>query len=148
MRLAPECLAAIALLAATSIVPRARSAPRQFTIEATDYAYKLPATVPPGPSVFRFVNHGHMLHEVQFFRFNPNISAAAARKYLASGNVPDSVADANGGVLIAPPGGTTREALYVELQPGERYALMCQFRDKPGSPQHTQLGMVALLEVK
>jgi len=50
--------------------------------------------------------------------------------------------------LIAAPGGTTREALYVDLHSGERYALMCQFRDGPGKPQHAMLGMVALLTVQ
>lgn len=108
----------------------------------------MPATVSSGPTVFTFVNRGRVLHEVQFFRFNPGIGDAEARRYLANGNVPDSVADATGGVLLAGPGQTTREALFVELHSGERYALMCQMRDGTGKPQHVQLGMFALLTVR
>ena len=79
MRLASERLAAVVLLAATSLAPRAQSAPLQSQ------------------------------HHV---------------------------------------GGATREALYVDLRAGERYALICQFRDQAGAPQHAQRGMVALLEVR
>lgn len=141
------------MLAAAAVVSiigagSAPAAPRHVTIEAHDYAYVVPATAPPGPTVFHFVNRGHVVHEVQLFRFNPGVGDRQARGYLASGNVPDSVADMNGGVLIAAPGETTREALYVELHAGERYALMCQFRDSAGKPQHAMLGMVALLTVR
>ena len=121
---------------------------RHVRIEAVDYAYRVPAVVPPGPTVFTFVNHGRVPHEVQLFRFNRDISASEARKYLATGDVPDSVADPSGGVLIAPPGMATREGLYVDLQAGERYALMCQFRDGAGKPSHASQGMFALLEVR
>lgn len=140
------------LLAATVIQIAGGAAasrlPRHVTIEAHDYAYVVPATVASGPTVFMFTNRGRVLHEVQLFRFNPDIADSAARGYLASGNVPDSVADANGGVLLAGPGQTTREGLYVELHSGERYALMCQMRDSTGAPQHARLGMFALLTVR
>jgi hypothetical protein len=147
MPLAPRAgLAAVVL----TLTGAARPSPalRHVTIEAHDYSYVVPATAPAGPTVFHFVNRGHVPHEVQLFRFNANIDDSTARAYLASGNVPDSVADMSGGVLIAAPGQTTREALYAELRTGEQYALMCQFRDGAGKPQHAMLGMVALVTVR
>ena len=117
-------------------------------IVATDYAYVAPTSVPAGMTAFRLVNHGSHPHEVQLFRFKPSVDARTARAYLGAGNVPDSAADESGGVLIAFPGVTAHEELLVTLVRGERYALMCQFRDAPGKPQHTALGMVALLEVR
>jgi uncharacterized cupredoxin-like copper-binding protein len=118
------------------------------TITARDYAFTIPASVPAGLTAFHFVNRGKVPHEVQFFRFNPGVSATTARAYLATGSVPDSVADPSGSVLIATPGDSVREALLVQLRPGERYALLCQFHDSAGKPQHTQLGMVGLIEVR
>lgn len=147
MPVAVRVLSAAAVLVTTS-AGAAPTALQQITIEAHDYAYVVPETARPGPTVFHFANRGHVAHELQFFRFNPNVGDKQARAYLATGNVPDSVADTNGGVLIAAPGETTREALYVELHSGERYALMCQFRDGAGKPQHAMLGMVALLTVR
>jgi hypothetical protein len=114
---------------------------------AHEYAFIAPATVRPGITTFHFVNRGRVTHEVQLFRFNRGVSAATARRYLATGNVPDSVADRSGSVLIAAPGDSVREGLTVRLTSGERYALMCQFRDAPDKPRHSSLGMVGLVEV-
>ena len=147
MPVGSRILSAAAVLAITGI-GAAPTAPRPVTIEAHDYSFVVPETARPGPTVFHFANRGRVAHEVQLFRFNLGVGDTVARKYLASGNVPDSVADRNGGVLIAAPGETTREALYVDLHAGERYALMCQFRDSAGKPQHAMLGMVALLTVR
>jgi hypothetical protein len=83
------------------------------TITARDYAFSIPASVPAGLTAFHFVNRGKVPHEVQFFRFNPGVSATTARGYLATGTVPDSVADPSGSVLIATPGDSVREALLV-----------------------------------
>jgi hypothetical protein len=121
---------------------------RHVTIVATDYAYRVPASVPAGMTAFRFVNRGTHPHEVQLFRFLPGVTARTARAYLAAGAVPDSAADASGSVLIAFPGVTAHEEVLVSLVAGERYALMCEFRDGPTKPKHTTLGMVALLEVR
>jgi hypothetical protein len=124
------------------------SSVRHVTIVATDYAYQVPAVVPSGMTAFRFVNRGTHPHEVQLFRFLPSVSAKAARAYLTAGNVPDSAADPSGSVLIAYPGVTAHEEVLIPLVRGERYALMCEFRDAPAKPKHTTLGMVALLEVR
>jgi hypothetical protein len=121
---------------------------RHVTIVAKDYAYVVPASIPAGMTAFRFVNRGAHPHEVQLFRFNRGVSAQQARAYLAGGSVPDSVADPSGSVLIAFAGVTAREEVLVQLVRGERYALVCEFRDAPTKPKHATLGMVALLEVR
>lgn len=116
-------------------------------IEAVDYAYRAPAVVDPGLVAFRFTNHGKVAHEVQIFRFRPGTTAELANGYLQTGSVPDSAADASGSVLIASAGLTAPERVLVQAVPGELYALMCQFRDSAGKPQHASLGMVALVRV-
>lgn len=121
---------------------------RHVTITARDYAFAIPASVPAGLTAFHFVNRGTVPHEVQFFRFNRGLSPTDARRYLAQAMVPDSVADRSGSVLIAAPGDSVREALLVQLQRGDRYALLCEFRDSAGKPRHSQLGMVGLIEVR
>jgi hypothetical protein len=143
-----------AVLFLSSLLSDSRSAIQQassihhVTIVATDYAYQVPAVLPSGMTAFRFVNRGTHPHEVQLFRFLPSVSAKAAQAYLAAGNVPDSAADPSGSVIIAFPGVTAHEEVLIPLVRGERYALMCEFRDAPAKPKHTTLGMVALLEVR
>jgi hypothetical protein len=137
-----------AFLSGSSSAIQQASSIRHVTIVATDYAYQVPPVVPSGMTAFRFVNRGTHPHEVQLFRFLPSVSAKAARAYLVAGNVPDSAADSSGSVLIALPEVTAQEEVLIPLVRGERYALMCEFRDDPSKPKHTMLGMVALLEVR
>jgi len=47
--------------------------------------------------------------------------------------------------LIAAPHTTAPELIYVDLQPGRVYALLCQFRDSAKAPRHSQLGMFGVL---
>lgn len=116
-------------------------------IEAVDYAYRAPAVVDPGLVAFQFTNHGTVAHEVQIFRFRSGTTVELANRYLQTGSVPDSAADASGSVLIANAGLTAPERVLIQAVPGELYALMCQFRDAAGKPQHSSLGMVALVRV-
>lgn len=120
---------------------------KEAEIEAVDYAYRAPAAVDPGLVAFRFTNHGKVAHEVQIFRFRPGTAVEVANRYLQAGSVPDSAADASGSVLIANPGLTAPERVLIQAAPGDLYALMCQFRDSTGKPQHSSLGMVALVRV-
>ena len=142
-------IASLILLLMNSPAESTQQAPlHNVTIFASDYAYRAPTEVTAGLTAIHFVNVGKHPHELQFFRFKPGVSARAARNYLVSGDVPDSAADPSGGVLIAFAGVTSHEQLLVPLARGERYALMCAFRDAPGKPKHNTLGMIALLEVR
>jgi hypothetical protein len=123
-------------------------APRVVDITAINYAFQAPATIPPGPARFRLVNAGTVPHEVQLFVFKPGVSADSGRALLNRlDRVPDSLADSSGAVLIAAPHTTAPEELYVDLQPGRVYALLCQFRDSAKAQRHDRLGMFGVLQV-
>jgi hypothetical protein len=116
-------------------------------IVAVDYAFQAPSAVPPGPTRFRLINSGRVLHEVQLFRFRPGVSADSGRTLLALEHFPDSLADGSGAVLIAAVGDTTSQQVYAYLEQGQVYALVCQFRDSASAPRHDRLGMFAVLRV-
>lgn len=116
-------------------------------ITAVNYAYRAPLSLPPGPTRFRLVNAGTVPHEVQIFRFRLGISPDSARSLLALEHFPDSLADSGGAVLIAAPGTTAPEEIYADLQQGQVYALVCQFRDSAAAPRHDRLGMFATVRV-
>lgn len=123
-------------------------APRVVDITAINYAFHAPATIPPGPARFRLVNAGTVPHEVQLFVFKPGISADSGRALLNRlDRVPDSLADSSGAVLIAAPHTTAPEEVYVDLQAGRVYALLCQFRDSANAQRHDRLGMFGVLQV-
>ena len=133
-----------ALLTLAACVSRA---PRAVDITAVNYAFQAPATLSPGPAVFRLNNLGSVPHEVQLFIFKSGIAADSGRALLRQGRVPDSLSDSSGAVLIAAPHTTTPEAVYIDLQPGRLYALVCEFRDSAGAPRHSALGMFGVLQV-
>ena len=90
-----------------------------------------------------------MPHEVQLFLFKPGISADSGRALLASmDRVPDSLSDSSGAVLIAAPHMSAPEEVYIDLQRGRVYALVCQFRDSASAKRHDRLGMFGVLRVE
>jgi hypothetical protein len=126
----------------------AAAGPRQVVIHGTNYAFQAPRTVPAGPIEFSFANDGSVLHEVQFFRFRPDVSADQALRLMADGPVPDSLLRTSGAVLIAIPGATSHERLALSLTSGEVYGLLCEFRDADSLPPHSTKGMFGVITVE
>ncbi len=141
-------LANLRLLAVVGAVACRPQTPPVIAITAVNYAFQAPATVAPGPARLRLINAGTVVHEVQVFVFKPGISADSGRALLSTmDHVPDSLADSSGAVLIAAAGTTAPEEVYVDLQAGRAYALLCQFRDIPTAKRHDRLGMFGALQV-
>ena len=138
----------LACVAVAAVAGCAASAPRSVDITAVNYAFQAPARLSPGPTVFRLINLGSVPHEVQLFVFKPGIAADSGRALLRQGRVPDSLSDSSGAVLIAAPRTTAPEQVYIDLQPGRLYALVCEFRDSAKAPRHSQLGMFGVLQVQ
>jgi hypothetical protein len=121
---------------------------RAIDITALNYAFQAPSSISPGPARLRLINAGTVPHEIQVFVFKPGISADSARALLNTmDRVPNSLSDSSGAVLIAAPHTTAPEEVYVDLQPGRVYALVCQFRDSPKAQRHDRLGMFGVLHV-
>lgn len=121
--------------------------PRTVEIVAVNYAFQAPDSLPAGPAVFRLTNHGTVVHEVQLFRFRRGIAADSGLRLLAATGAPDSLFDASGAVLVSAVGATAIQGVTADLRPGELWALVCQFRDSAGTPQHDKLGMFKVLTV-
>lgn len=129
------------------LVACAPRAPRPVEIVAVNYAFQAPDSVPAGPAVFTLTNRGTVVHEVQLFRFRRGITADSGLRLLVTENTPDSLYDASGAVLISAVGATAVQRVEADLQAGELWGLVCQFRDSAGAPKHDQLGMFKVLTV-
>jgi hypothetical protein len=121
---------------------------RTVEIHGKDYAFVAPATLPSGNTIFRFINDGSVLHEVQLFQFRKGTSPEAAATLLAAGPLPDSAYEGSGAVLITSPGTAAREQVIIPLGRGEVYGLLCQFRNADSLPHHSAMGMWAVLRVE
>ena len=136
------------VMAACASPGPAAGATQEVVIHATDYAFRVPQTAKPGPTVFVFSNEGSVVHEVQLFRISKEISADSIGRMLARDDVPEHVVDPEGGVLIGPPGARVKQQILVELRAGELYGLRCEFMTGPTGNTHSKMGMVSLIKVE
>lgn len=122
-------------------------APSSVIVTAHEYAYTAPDSLPAGPTAFGLTNAGLKAHEVIVVRLRPNASVQEILRLDRADSSWSELRDPPSGILTAEPGVTTPGQLLIELQVGERYLLVCNFRDTETSPAHLHLGMMKLITV-
>ena len=122
--------------------------PAEVEIVGADYAFAVPAAIPEGRTTFRFRNNGKARHELNVARLKSGVSID---KYLATIRANETVQpliEGPVGVLFAAPGAVSEAALTVDLAAGEKYAVICIFRDSAGAARHYDLGMFTTIAVE
>lgn len=115
--------------------------PNDVTVVGIDYAFDAPDTLPPGATAIAFENRGKVPHEMILVRLKEGITLEKLMEGVGRGGDPREFTEGGAGILIAAPGETTAGRLLVDLLPGWRYALVCNFQDEPDAPPHIALGM-------
>jgi hypothetical protein len=140
---------AILLAIATLTVVSCRSAtmPREILVQANDYAYTMPDSLPAGPTAFGLANAGKVPHEVIVIRLKPDATVQEILRRDAADSTWRDLRDAPSGILTADPGVTTPGQLLLNLQVGEKYLLVCNFQDSDTSKVHFHMGMLKLVTV-
>ena len=140
--------AASAKPAAASGKPAASAAPvvgNLFTIQATEYKFDAPDSIPGGLTTIRLTDVGKQPHEAQLFRLNSGVTGDQFQTALKNPNPAGALklSTATGGVAAVDPG-TTAESI-MDLQPGQYY-LLCFLPDANGVP-HFVHGMLKAFTV-
>lgn len=117
----------------------------KVTIEAADFSFTAPATMPAGYVDVTMKNTGKESHQVQFVKLGDGVTfdqfkTAAAKTDIGALGSSVFVGGPNG----ADPGGSA--SATVKLDPGT-YALACFIPSTDGQP-HTAHGMTATVEVR
>ena len=120
----------------------------EVIVGGLDYAFDLGAIFEAGPIKIGFENRGQVPHELILARLRPGVTLVDMMSGMAEGVERQQFVDGLGGILVADPGEVTMGRLYVELESGRSYALICNFRDQQGDPPHTALGMVSSFSVE
>lgn len=116
--------------------------PNVVTIEAVDYSFTGPGTVPAGVTTLRLVNHGKDLHHLMLIRLDDGKTVADLMALKPTDAQPTWATEV-GGPNAAEPGGEASATLT--LEPG-RYAMVCFIPTVEGIP-HIAKGMSSTLEV-
>lgn len=110
----------------------------QLTIDAADYSFTVPDTIPAGWVRVTLKNGGKEIHHVQFFRANAGVTAADLTAAIQKGPpAVFAIAKAEGGAGSTIPSGTSES--IVELSQGT-YMLVCFIPAADGAP-HFAKGM-------
>ncbi len=144
MRPSPRHYAVPILLCALLTSGRPQDPPPiVVTVEANDFAFSLPATVPAGVVTFRLVNHGKESHHAQVVRLEGGKTAADVIKTFANPVAIPEWMRYLGGPVGTAPGREQRST--TRLTPG-RYAMICRIASSDGAI-HLMKGMIREFEV-
>ena len=127
----------VASAACTTASAEPERAPRVVTIEATDFAFQLPDTLPAGRVTLRMANRGPDLHHVAIVKLEGGHTATELLKIVESHQAFPSWARELGGPNAVVPGDTSEVTLDL---PAGQYAFICVIPAPDGVP-HIMKGM-------
>ena len=134
---------AIALVIGCQTLAGPRPSP-VVDLEAIDYGFDAPATLPSGDVTFRFVNHGLEPHHGQMFRLNDGVTADQfINTFESQGPAAFALATVEGGPAAIDP--NVSQDVSMHLQPGN-YLLACLVPGPDGVP-HMLKGMSRAIHV-
>jgi hypothetical protein len=144
-----RALAAIALGCVSAACARTELPGSHNAIEivASDYAFTAPEKLPAGRTTFRFANNGKVPHELNVSRLRDGVEIQNILDSVRADKSVKNLIVGPAGVLFAEPGGKSAAGLTVNLSKGERYAVICIFRDSAGAKPHYELGMFKTISV-
>ncbi len=116
-------------------------------VVGTDYAFTLPATIRPGRTTLHFTNRGKVRHELNVSRLRKGVTIDSLLASRNAGRSVKDLIDGPVGVLFAEPEGRSESGLTFDAGDGERYAVVCIFRDSAEAKRHYELGMYAVITV-
>ncbi|HVD61598.1 MAG TPA: hypothetical protein VNC11_12070 [Gemmatimonadaceae bacterium] len=140
---------AVILVAATitAAAPPPREPARQVEVIAVDYAFKLPASLPPGLTTFHFRNDSQHPHEFNVFLLKKGATIEEVIKAGKENKSQMQYVDGPVGVLFAGKGKNAKSTLTTNLLPGRVYGIQCIFRDSAKAPRHYELGMYGTIPI-
>lgn len=120
--------------------------PAKVEVVGNDYTFvQFPITVAAGKTLFSFENRGRVRHEMSVTLLKPGVTM----EEVMQAGLPraQKLFDRIVGILIARPGESSGGELFVDLQRGRRYVVVCTLKDTPEARPHVELGMIASFEV-
>lgn len=141
-------LVLFSLTACTAVTP-VTTPSKTLEIVGTDYAFIAPESIDAGVTTLTFENRGKQRHEMILVRLRPDAAPRAFADSAMRDGRTRALRATGSAVLFADPGkANTVVSVRANFQRGERWALVCQFRDTTTAPKHNTLGMFKVLAVR
>lgn len=125
-----------------------RSPPQAVLVVGTDYAFQLPDQIRPGETLFAFENRGSVRHEMSIVQLKAGFQSDSVLAAIVAGSPRRNFVDGQGALIIGRPGELPGPRLWMDLQSGRTYLVLCTLRDTQDAKTHVMLGMFASFRVE
>jgi hypothetical protein len=144
----PRKLASIVPLALLSITGASPQPAQTIRIVGTDYAFQVPEHIRAGETIFTFDNRGSVRHEMTLALLKPGFRADSILASTVAGSSRREWREGQAGVVVSRPGDSPGPGVWLNLEVGRTYFVLCTLRDRPDAQPHLMLGMVATFRVE
>jgi len=124
------------------------SPPQAVLVVGTDYAFQVPAHIRSGETLFTFENRGTVRHEMSIVLLKEGFESDSVVAAIVAGSPRRNHVDGQGALIVARPGDPPGPRLWMNLQTGRRYLVLCVLKDTPDAKPQVMLGMVATIRVE
>src|SRR5882672_3365727 len=134
-------LAAICVLSsATAAAPA--GAPQAVRIVGTDYAFQVPPHIRAGETIFTFENRGVVRHEMSLALLKEGFGLDSVLASVGAGSPRRNWLEGQAPLIISRPRDPPGPGIWLDLEAGRAYLVICTLRDAPDAQPHVMLGMV------
>jgi len=122
--------------------------PQAVLVVGTDYAFQLPEHIRAGETLFTFENRGTVRHEMSIVLLKESSQSDSVLAGIVAGAPRRNFVEGQGALIIGRPGEPPGPRLWMDLQAGRTYLVLCTLKDTPDAKPHVMLGMVASFRVE
>ena len=129
------------LLASVASLGAALPLVQPVLVVGTDYAFQLPEHIRAGETLFTFENRGTVRHEMSIVLLKEGFQSDSVLAGIVAGSPRRNFVEGQGALIIGRPGEPPRPRLWMNLQAGRTYLVLCTLKDTPDAKPHVMLGM-------
>lgn len=127
----------------------ARSGPLQSVrITGTDYAFQVPEHIRAGETVFTFQNRGAVRHEMSLALLKEGVALDSVLASVVAGSARRNWLDGQAALIVSRPADPPGPGVWLNLEAGRTYLVICTLRDTPEAQPHVMMGMVSSFRVE
>jgi hypothetical protein len=134
------------LLSSTGAVPPA--GPQEVRIVGLDYAFQLPEHIRAGETIFTFENRGAVRHEMSLALVRADFGIDSVLASVVAGSPRRNWLDGQAALIVSRPTESPGPGIWLNLEAGRSYLVLCTLRDTPTSSPHVMLGMISRFTVE
>ena len=122
--------------------------PRLVRITGTDYAFHIPDHIRAGETIFTFENRGSVRHEMSLALVKAGVGPDSIFTTLVAGSARRDWLEGQAPLIVSRPGDHPGPGLWLDLQAGRTFLVLCTLRDTANARPHLMMCMIGKFRVE